>query len=854
MALAADGQRTGDLLSRMRRLLGVPARDGGARVAARRALGLLLPVGAVLAYAALFAAAPAIVAQVMPAEKRVELVKEALAESRPPERFSKPVFPEGVITLVNELRTVDGSPVPAQVGGVFYTVSGAKGESRALKWVDGRASVQVQRGAVSVLAVAEGWAPVALHSLSPAAGADKLVLPVLTLRRGWPLALKLQDENGAPLAGVEVSVHVRVPVGHDLSGIAARHASVRSDENGAALLPQVDPEFVYQLTADLEGRQNIRRSLSRTEAGAGTFEWILPKAVAITGRVVDADEGSPVPGVAVSLRAASNPHKVRIQVNPPAPPLATTDADGRFALPGWDDEGVYGLVFHREGYASQSVLARPGDMVNTTLRKGGFSVSGRIRLAPGAREWLPEGGIRAVSFPDPQQAHRPLPVTLASDSPRREGDEYTFALAHLPEGRLVIEINGVQSRVPIDLKGDRDGVVLVLDEQWLWLADEWPGAANDGETRAVATRTVELVFEAREGGPVPAGRLWLSIRPPGLGEASASSRLHELREGRVELRDLIPGSRIRIDTPVDLPGYTVARQDFAVEAGDGVQRRTIEASPAGAIRVELRDEHDAPLLGAQVGLFEKEESPAVPYFDLGGGGFMQSHRGAFGGVPLNGTYYVTADHEGRQLQSELITLTAAEPLAEVRLKFHRAETVVVRVVGPDGKPVAGARLRVGCQRDGYEGWGNKDLRTDGDGGLQLRGMTKSAGTGYRLHVAFERDWQPMVVSFAADAAEPWILEAKPGLRAGGRVVRADGSAVAGVHPFAILIDEKWAPRNRPPAAPADTVTDAEGRFQFSNLPPGQLRFLTGRKRPAGVAFTEVELPVADATELRLVVE
>ena len=50
------------------------------------------------------------------------------------------------------------------------------------------------------------------------------------------------------------------------------------------------------------------------------------------------------------------------------------------------------------------------------------------------------------------------------------------------------------------------------------------------------------------------------------------------------------------------------------------------------------------------------------------------------------------------------------------------------------------------------------------------------------------------------------------------------------------------------------MTDAEGRFHFSNLPPGQVRFLTGRKRPKGVSFTEIELPAGDGTELRLVVE
>ena len=161
---------------------------------------------------------------------------------------------------------------------------------------------------------------------------------------------------------------------------------------------------------------------------------------------------------------------------------------------------------------------------------------------------------------------------------------------------------------------------------------------------------------------------------------------------------------------------------------------------------------------------------------------------------------------------------------------------------------------MGCQRVGFESYRNEDFRTDGDGRFQLRGMMRAAGTAYRLHVAFARDWQPMLVSFAGDAPEPWVLEAKPGLRASGRVLRSDGSGVAGVRPSAILIGEKWTPENRPPSVPADAVTDAEGRFQFCNLPPGHVRFLTGRKRPEGVLFTEIELPSADAAELRLVVE
>ena len=278
--------------------------------------------------------------------------------------------------------------------------------------------------------------------------------------------------------------------------------------------------------------------------------------------------------------------------------------------------------------------------------------------------------------------------------------------------------------------------------------------------------------------------------------------------------------------------------------------------PAGAIRVRLSDEAGAPVIGASVVLLDVAEAVRWdrPRWELGAE-FTRSPKGVFGSVSLGGRHRVVATHEGRRVQSEPITLSAENPVADVELRFYPARAVMVRVMGMGDVTIANARLSVGRRDAGFDSWEQVSLRTDDRGEFRIEGLRRSGEVGCALYVAFERDWQPVWASFSGKESEPWVLNTKPGLRVTGRVVRADGSAVAGVRPMALPKTEDGAAGRPSPAVYSETITDDEGRFRFSNLPPGALWFaVPGRSHPPGGTAAWLNLPAANGAELRIVVE
>ena len=467
---------------------------------------------------------------------------------------------------------------------------------------------------------------------------------------------------------------------------------------------------------------------------------------------------------------------------------------------------------------------------------------------------MPRSGVRAQGWIAPD-ASTALPVTLCEAEVRREGDGYVFEFSNLPEGPVMVDVASVASRARIDLRKNREDVELMMDERWLWLAGERPEAepaqAEKSGSVAVEARTVELVFEAEDGGSVREGSLPIALKPPG--GALKPYEARSIQGGRIELKGLAPGTRVLV-CDADIPGYAVLYEEFEVEKGSGVQRKVIRALAAGAIRVELKDEQDAPLFGAQVTLTGEARPGEGPYFDPGLG-FQKNERGAFGPLPIGGTYQVTARHSGREVRSEPITLTAARPIADVALRFYPAKAVRVRVEGPGGATVTRMKVGVGRQYPGVTGWGLENFQTDEAGEFRLEGARRSGDASCTLHVAFERDWQPLSASFTGDEPEPWVLTVKPGLRLTGRVVRVDGSPVAGVRPMATW--EGWSldPKRPRSSFDAEGKTDAEGRFRFSNLSPGTLRFMVaGHPAPHGMRPPSLELPVAEDGELLITVE
>ena len=864
--LAADGHEPGELRSRIGRLLGRP-------VAGRInwAPGGWLVIGAVAAYAALFAASPVIVAQVMSPEERTKVVQEAVKETQPRQALSggKRLYPEGKIKILSELRTEDGSPVPKQVWGMFRTSNGDTGAGGSFGWTHGRGNESETTGVVSLMALPEdGWAPAVVFDVKPVAGASEVVVPPMTLRKGRPLRVRLGEPDGKALAGVKVEVRVW-PRGADHLNYFYRKPWV-SDEAGMIVLPNADPGFAYQVTADLPGRQGTRRVIENFSPDQ-TVAWVLPAARAIRGQVVDKTDGTVVAGAKVWLALVSGVEGLYAQ-NFDELPLATTDAEGRFELPGWDDGGIYALRFVHATHANALARVRPGETLRVEMEPGGHRVSGRVKvLTERARGFMRQPRMSVVSWIS--TGSRSFAPSLAECTMTPEGgDVYRFEFERLPSGATDFSVHGASSRgTRIQLRGDRDGVELTMDDRWLAFAEESPeGQAAKAAERAQEApeptgprRAVEINVKASDGGRVPDFRLSYVAMPADASKDSPGrpSAYTEVRDGKVVLPDLPVRAKVSLFAfDGRLQGYWIADPSFEVPEGEGVHRQEIVAHPAGVAVVDVLEADGLPRVYDRVGLEGRDpfvaEDRAGRFSSEGNFGTKQS-RATINSVPLGGKYRVVAQAGARVARSEWFTLDAARPRADVQVRFAEGRPVTARVRGADGKPLAAVNVVLGYQSDFIEYvpvWADT-VSTNASGYAVFPVATVDDSVRYRLRVSPRRDWQPQAKTVSSARPDEWVFTLLPGAKLSGRVVDGDGKPVENAR-VAAYVD---AGDDRPKAAsvpemPAESATDADGRFRFSNLVSARLAFRVEQRGPGkGGEFPRLEVKGDVKEELVIVV-
>jgi len=860
--LAADGHEPGELRSRIERLLGRP-------VAGRMnwAPGGLLVLGVVAAYAALFAASPVIVAQVMSPEERVKVVQEAVAETLPRDSGTTLVkpYPEGEILVVSELRTEDGSAVPDEVWGEVATKNGPTGSGGNFWWSGGRAERRIRLGTVQVMAVPVDWAPVAIYDLKPESGAKELRVPPITLRKGRSLRVRLGTPAGEPLAGLEVRAMLSPRNAPRFQHWVSKPWV--TDAEGAFVIPQADPDFRYEFSVEAKGRQNTRREVMGFKDGE-TVVWVLPVSRPITGRVVDRGNGAPVPGASVHLAGGKGSDAARSQDFKEAP-LATTDSDGRFELPGWDDAGTYALRIAHPDYASTLMAARAGERVEIELAPGGFRVSGRLRLTKAeARENLERSGLSITRWVDMGQGSSigaglaPCALTRVTD------DEYRFEAGNLPAGRASFSAVATSSFATFELGGDREGLALEMDGRRMRFAEGSPEAlalreagpkVYSPEAHAGPKRAVTLAVRASDGGRVSDRQLlyYVEVRDQRGGVGTAVW----LKSGESALPEMPVGARVHIsswDGPMDA-GHWIPPVSFEVPAGDGTHLHEIPAYPAGAIVVEVLEHDGLTLAGGRLFLEgedpERGKATRDRFAPFSAGVAEQSGRATFPCVPLGGRYRVVATEGSRVTRSDWIILDAANPRRDVRLRFSEGAALRGRIRLPDGSAAAGVEVSLAYRPEVFAYASPLEkVRTDDVGECLFSKLSKDGDVRYQVMVEPRRDWQPMLALVSAARETDWSFTLQRGHRLSGRVVDAAGAPVAGVEVVATLgMDQDY--RGPLPVSQmrAEAPTDAEGRFQFSNLQPGMLRFRADDRRVQGEG-AKLRIPADTGVEFVITVE
>ena len=109
---------------------------------------------------------------------------------------------------------------------------------------------------------------------------------------------------------------------------------------------------------------------------------------------------------------------------------------------------------------------------------------------------------------------------------------------------------------------------------------------------------------------------------------------------------------------------------------------------------------------------------------------------------------------------------------------------------------------------------------DGIGGrFQFAGLNADADGQYEADLNFNRDYVPQRTALRSGSEN--VIRLQPGCILIGRTLDENGEPVPGVEAYAMRADMDLSP-GAINIFEAETVSDAEGRFRFSNLPNDRL--------------------------------
>jgi protocatechuate 3,4-dioxygenase beta subunit len=327
---------------------------------------------------------------------------------------------------------------------------------------------------------------------------------------------------GQPLSGALVGAS-----GSD----ADMHGTAHTDTQGNFRIEGLKAG-TYQLTAYSVGTAGQIHKESIEITGDREVEIDLP-ALNVRGRVVDADDGSPVAEVAIGLEAVT-PDPSSFSSGLPGP--VKTGPDGTFVLEAVA-EGDYQIVARKEGYA-------PGE-APVHLAAGGGADDVKVTLTPSAglrftvrdATGNPPASVSAALL-DPSGR-----LLLAGNYP--VADSGRVRISEAPAGHWLLLVSGSNSAtatVAVDLPGAGPAVTLPDRSHLTILVPELAGKAAGAKLQI--TGADGLPYRSlRFGFLIPvqlisSGRLELDDLPPGIWQV------------RVE----VPGGAVRQGSAVTAPG------------------------------------------------------------------------------------------------------------------------------------------------------------------------------------------------------------------------------------------------------------------------------------------------------------
>ncbi|WP_373651862.1 M56 family metallopeptidase [Schlesneria sp. DSM 10557] len=796
VVLGFADERSGSLLDRVRRLV---ERNAVAPTRFTWKSILLVLVVAVTAVALLQYGSDLAVfsaARLLSDGERVSELAKVADEINPAANIT-----EQRLIISGKVHTSDGQPLPNLIWVYSQTQKGNSGTGMTQGDIKGGESnefrVDVPPGETWLQFMGDGYATTMVGPYL-SGRVDEIKDVEVVLKPGVPVTLQLRDDADRPIPDAEVIVSA-----WERNQGFGLFKPRQTDSSGEVVIPHVQPDRRHSLSVTAPGfqRLDVRPAVLNPDA---PLTLQMTRAQPATGQVL-ASDGLPLAG-ATLRRLRVRRLQLVDNTGMSQPPLATTDERGEFTLDQLLDGSIYDLLVEHPDYAPAILTnVQPGTRDRVIQLQPGVTVSGIVRGTPQQLEELQKKHV-GVRFSQSKNGafdgenlsfNRPFKLEFA------EGEAH-FQIDHVPAGDLQFSLGDQQIHKKVS--GPVHDLVLTLNE---------PARPFQ--------REVSLVFRKQGEVVAPEGRLQLSIRDQNPGSANPYDiSMARLTNGHCVVQVPAP-CEIRIQLN-QLIGFTLTDEEFVarIPAGNDLFTVDVPVEPAGGVNGVVLNSDGTPASGINV-VLEAVSSRWTLSMNREKRQLLNAHSNSsgqffLGPVPFGSRCGLRASRDKFIILGPQFTLSEKQPLPQFKLEFNLPVKATVRVLDPLGNRLQGIPVMIRCEHPRVTtSWGTAET-TNAQGELTVPQINPEMVSSYRAIVRPNKDYQNAVVTLQGDSTVDVKLQ--PGLFLSGTLVNKAGRPLSGRIVTAGAGPYFGIDRNR---YSAESPTDDEGHFRFSNLPAEEVR-------------------------------